>query len=361
MIGNILGIALCTSLSFSLFFFTTPYTTGMELRDVTDNGIYRFLYVAISTMGDLVYKFIEFVFATICEVTGWRKLSFGVVFLNTIAYMFVVICASNLYEVLMSSVIQGDVVEFKKLGETSYGNVKDLVLVAQIYGQLRNNMSESGFISTIFATVKALVLFFSGTMVYFTFMHGLLTQKMYDFDIITRVVGEERKKEILDFKSDGVTLSDLPKAIFSGVCNFVDNLGMLQNFRFRAIQIAFAVACFIYATVKALLGEAATFGDLLFNLLDEAEIINIFVSFMFTYISAKATSFFADIVYKKLPENMQMKISELSERGNHAVTKIQKSRDLWSSRRDAVWEAMHKEPKRDISQYYITNMDLENN
>lgn len=349
----ILGIFLCSTISFFVLFFTTPYTTGIQLREISKNGIYQWIYMILSGLGNILYMLLECSTNLISSVLKKERNSCSVILINSLLYVGAIFLITQSYAWIISNIINPDVSSLTIGGKSSYDRLSDSLIVFQLF---RAYASANSILDALKITVTICLLYYCVTVVFFSIMYGLMSQKIYEFQFISKYCTEEQRGYLLDFEANSLDIRQLPHSLLTEACNFVDSISSIKNFQIPGSKGVFLVLILLFSTVQYVLNQIGliefdiTVHGLIFELVESAGILNILLSFLVTCIFTKCLCLFNYFIYKISPPNVQETITTLSHRAAEAAAQIKEKRNNWSDDHDAVWletdgQASRKENK----------------
>lgn len=350
---SILAIFLCTTISFYVLFFTTPYTTGIQLREVSKNGIYQWTYMVLSGIGYIEYMFLESITNFISLSLRRDRNSRSVVLINSLLYIGTIFLMTQIYESAIDSMISPDVGGLNVGGNTSYDRLNDTLTIFQLFRAYAATDSIWGALTT---TVITCLLYYVATVVFFSIMYGLMSQKIYEFQLISKHCTEDQIAYLLDFEADSLNIRQIPHRLLTEACNFVDSIASIKNFQICGLKCLFLVLILLFSIAKYMLIQFGlmeldiTFQGLIADLIESAGTLNILLSFLITWLFTVCLCVFNRLLYKILPPSAQETITKLSTNATKAAAQIKEKRNAWSDKHDAVWletdgQASRKENK----------------
>lgn len=334
---NVILMFVATLIAFFLFYFNVPYWTGKEMRDVAKNGLYRCFYMILSSIGWYIYKGIESLNRKLDNILRIRHDGVMHAVINLLIYIGVVFIMSNTYDYIMESVIGGEVNELKVMDSGSYARLSDLLLFWGILNNFTDVNSLSSFWVAIRESISSIVIFIIGTIMFFSVMFGLLSQKVQELCLIERVSHGGSLEEILNYEPESLSIKTLPKQILASVLDFCNKLSLVRNLKLLGVQFTFCVIVVCYSVMKTISGEIPDFYGIALDLLDETGVVATIGSFVISFVVAKGVAIVGKLLGKFLPVIIQEKLHQLSDRGNQLVQAIKERRDAWSSEFDEVY------------------------
>lgn len=335
---NIIPVICVNLLTFWLFYFNVPYSTGNELQEVSRNGVYRVIFCACSAVGFWLYKGIERLNNFIVFKLHLREAGSLHVLINVILYTVALGALTIGYDEVVSTAV-GDIegAELQlDLGD-SYSKFSNLIL----WWAIINNFEEVTSVGTFFTALKSSLLGILGfvlfTLVFFSFIYGLLHQKVKQLNIVSRFFSNTAVSRLIGTDQTPERICEIPKAALASFVDFVEDWGTLRNFKNLGALFGFCALIVAYSVVRAVGGETADFKGLLVDLLDESGIITVVGSFVISFVCAKLVTLVGRFASKVLPTPIREKLSALSRRGNQVVETVRDKRDAWSAKFDRLF------------------------
>lgn len=341
MLGLIVLVVL-NCLSFLLFFFTVPYWTGREMRDVTKNGVYRLVYVGISTAGFRFYQLVELIstFLTKRIKSRWFKTTVHAV-VNLLMYVGIIYAAGVLYENICVAItgIEDFSIEFQDKGLIYFA--QNAFTYKMMFQAFRDTHETLGLAKAAAFTLVRAGAYIVWTIFYFTFVYGVLKQKMIELHIIKKRGDKSWLGKYMSYESEEVSLDSLRKQCLAGLAEFVDKISIFMNFMLWRVRVLFVLAILMYYSVTSYKGgnvrdTAGTVWGLLVNIADEANLIVTVQSFIVSFLVSKVFVYLGRFIFQFLPELMQKAILASSAKANEAVEAIEKRREDWAAKYDAL-------------------------
>lgn len=338
--ASILVIFLCSTISFFVLFFTTPYTTGIQLREMSKSGIYQWTYMILSGIGYILYMFLESITNFICTFLGKNRNSRGIVLINTLLYVGAIFFMTQIYELTMGILIAPDVGGLHVGGNTSYDHFSDTLTIFQLF---RSYAATDSIWEAIKTTVTTCLLYYCATVVFFSIMYGLMSQKIHEFQLISQHCTKDQIAYLLDFEADSLDIRQIPHRLLTEACNFVDSIASIKNFQIRGLKPIFLVCILLLSTVKYILSQLGlieldvSFQGLIADLIESAGTLNILLSFLVSWLFTACLCVFSQILYKVLPPRVQETVTRVSQNATKAAAQIKEKRNSWSDEHDAVW------------------------
>lgn len=315
--------------------------TGKELMDACYNGWYKRLYYSMTGVGRALYIAIE-------KITSVIFPTHGCLFLvaNLACYAKIVTLLCTGYDSVLSSVIGGEVEEWHLADGSSFSRLSDLLLFKHIF----DNLLEVDSVESIFFTglecLFACVVFVVMSIAFFAMMYGLLEFKLHEFNIVELMFG----RSLLDWEPEYKSILELPKALLSGIVDFINQFSLLRNLKHLPASVV-VIAYFIVSSYRlAKTGATPDWNTFMLDLLDETNIINVLGSFGISYFALRTTEAAASAVVHTLPEETQRKIHEKSEHYKKVVAEIRKQREEYARTEDHSYRVCEnlEEPGEDL-------------
>lgn len=326
MLADFLKTFAVTTAIFFLFFYSTPYWTGAEMEDLMHNGIYRAFYVFCSKTGYWAYRLIERLSAGICSLLGKKGKSGR---FSLMVYTLLTLCLlagsimglQQFYEYLFQDMFAvGDGINVSN--EHSLLNwFSDLF----IFFKLTAGYLDGTFLGFFRAIGKALLMcmaYFWGTMIYFSFLYGLLRQK---------VVPIKEPRE--DSAQDGGNKSLLDQCV-DGVKSAAGKICYLRYFKVPGTLPPFLLIVAVYSLVQVWMGQEAESGALFMKIINSTGIIDLIKNFIVNFIMGKLFYCACIPVYQALPEAAKATIKDLSDRCETWARKEKERREEWTEGND---------------------------
>lgn len=334
MLGNFLKTFVVTAAMFFLFFYSTPYWTGAEMEDLMHNGLYRAFYVFCSKTGFWAYQLIERLADGICSLLD-RKGKSGRY--QLIVYALLSLCLltgaiaglNRFYDYLFQSMFAvGDGITVSN-EHSLLNRFSDLL----IFFKLTAGYFDGTFLGFFRALGKALLMcmaYFWGTVVFFSFLYGLLSQKVVPFF-------EKSDSQTDSAQSNGS--SSLLKQCADGVKGAVEKLCYLRYFDLDVLPGTLPPSLLlvaIYALIQTWMGRESETGVLFMEIVDSTGVIDLVINFIIQFIMGKLLYYICIPVYRALPAGIQSGLRDLSDRGERWVRREKERREQWAQENDVL-------------------------
>lgn len=337
IVSAAIPLFIVSALTFYLFFFNVPLWTAREMGELASNGVYKFVFTAIGTVGDGIYKFVETVTNAITSTLHLRKHGRLAALINLFLFMFAIVLCQSVYEYILSSALNAESADLHFANETFYNAYLDIQL---FYGLARNVAGAEGFKSlgdAIGSFIFGFVIYVGITLAYFAVLFSLLTNKCQDLNLVDKYLSWTPVYKLMNFEPDKQKLSSIPRKLASDALGFVNDLTMIVNFKIPGVQFMFCTLLGIYSVVRAFLGERADASDLVASLMDVTNVMDTIVSFIIGFVIAKMGAILGRMVYRVLPENVQSILHNLSTVAGNMSDNIRLKRRKWAKQHDSVW------------------------
>lgn len=330
IIEKAIPMFISTALTFYLFYFNVPIWSAREIEELGKNGVWRYIFHLIATVGDLLYKAIESLCSGLRNRLSLKENNIFISLLNLGLFLGAIYGLQYVHEYFVTSLCMIDVAEVHFKNWTSFNLFRDLQIVGALWTNLWDGASKISFFGRIMNTLEAMLAYLILTIGHFAIMYGLLTNKCEDMNLIDRFLGNTPVVDALDYTPKNKGFVETLKKIGSSVLDFVNDLTMIVNFRVGATPFVFCVFLGGYSVVQVLNGQEADFGALLMDLLDETNILNLVFSFLIGFVVCSVLRVLSLLFYDKLPESAQRQLSGFSRFFNERADSIIGSREAWA-------------------------------
>lgn len=328
MLADFLKTFLVTAVMFFLFFYSAPYWTGAEMENLMRNGVYRAFYVLCSKLGYWAYQLIELVSAKICSRIEEKRRRAGP---SLLIYTLLSLCLlagsimglNQLYEHLFKEMfaVGGGITVSNE--HTFLSRFSDLL----IFFKLTAGYLDGTFLGFFRAVGRALLMcaaYLLGTMVFFSFLYGLLRQK---------VVPLKGDGSDADAPLSGGAKSLLEQCVDS-VKDAVGNICYLRYFKVPGTLPPFLLIVAAYSLIQTWLGRDAEAGALLMDIVESTGVIDLVINFIIELILGKLLYCICIPIYRALPQGVQTKFQECSDRCDNWVQREKSRRAQWAQNHD---------------------------
>ena len=338
---------LIMALSYFLFYYSAPYWSSAQIKDLINHGLYQGLFILLSTVGDWLYKLVELPGKSVDELLekfilndAIRKAVLGAV--NAIVYTGIIWSATYVYDGVSGLILQGGGSYTMSFSEWSR-----VTNAATFWEAMRLQMAETPGLSGVADAAVSLLQYVGLTILYSAFMYGLLRYKIKEFGFGTWL------SEKLGIRSDdgsakpqgsgresflsqvcGKLIPDLKASIVS--C--LDNLCLLRSFRVIGSLILFCGVIFLYSLVMMFLNREPEVDGILAGILEASGVVDVVLSFLIAFVWGKIISLLGITVYIVAPEPAKNLIDTVDEKGKEIVTKIENGRKAWVEANDDLFK-----------------------
>lgn len=332
---------LIMALSYFLFYYSAPYWSSAQIKDVINHGLYQSLFILLSSVGDLLYKGVEKLNSWAGNQLKQARILSGTVHeavhgaVNAVLYTGIIWVATYLYNGASGLILQGGGSYTLSFSEWSYATNAATFLEAV---QLR--MAETpGFPGIVDAAVNMLI-YVGITILYSAFMYGLLRYKIKEFNLGKQIFGDHGTEQ---WKTDGGSflsqvrgklIPDLKNGIVSGL----DNLCLLRSFRVAGSLILFCGIIFLYSIAMILLNREPEIDGILAGILEASGVVDIVLSFLIAFVWGKIVSLLGITVYVAAPEPVKNVIDDVDKMGKELVSTIEGGRRAWAEKNDDLFQ-----------------------
>ena len=328
--GKFVQTFLISLITFVLFYFNTPYWTGSEMRDVCHNGVYRAFYVLLSTIGYFCYKLVEIVCNSVSNALHFGKNSIAHVTLNLLIYVLVVYAATYYYDFSMNYLTGGAAPDLNLMPESSYAKLSDVVAFWGVFSNFKQLHASVGLFAAIWKTFCIMGSVVVETVIFFSVMYRMLSQKCVELHIVDRFFGESEEQD-----AEPETIF---AAVWQAIREGINKLVFFRNFEFISVVLTAVIFIALRSVILLILGRQPDMQGLLLRILDEFGVIDILASFVLSFLYAKVVVVISRGVYRVLPEVVRNVIDTVSDAGNALVETITERRNRWSAQHDWIYQ-----------------------
>ena len=297
MLADFLKTFLVTAVMFFLFFYSAPYWTGAEMENLMRNGVYRAFYVLCSKLGYWAYQLIELVSAKICSRIEEKRRRAGPSLL--------------IYTLLSLCLLAGSIMGLNQLYEHLFKEMFAVgggITVSNEHTFLSRFSDLLTFLGFFRAVGRALLMcaaYLLGTMVFFSFLYGLLRQK---------VVPLKGGGSDADAPLSGGAKPLLEQCVDS-VKDAVGNICYLRYFKVPGTLPPFLLIVAAYSLIQTWLGRNAEAGALLMDIVESTGVIDLVINFIIELILGKLLYCICIPIYRALPQGMLRPLRQLGPAG----------------------------------------------
>ena len=332
---------LIMTLSYFLFYYSTPYWSSAQIKDLINHGLYQSLFILLSSVGDLVYKGVEALNSWVdaqLEKTrifkpGARKAVHGAV--NAIVYTVIIWVSTYFYNGASGLVLQGG-----GSYELSFSEWSRATNAATFLEAVRLRMEETPGFSGVVNAAADLLLYVGVTILYSAFMYGLLRYKIEEFNLGQQIFGgfntgpQQTDGESFLSQVRGKLIPDLK----AGVINALDNLCLFRNFHVIGSLVLFCGVIFLYSLAMMFLNRQPEADGILAGILEASGVVDIVLSFLIAFVWGKIISLLGITVYVASPEPVKDVIDIVDEMGKGLVSTIEDGRRAWAEENDGLFK-----------------------
>lgn len=305
MLVNFLKIFVVTAGTFFLFFYSAPYWTGSSMEGLIDNGVYRAFYVLCSTAGHLAYQLIEFLSERISSLLG-RKSDWLSNLIYTLLSLGLLTGAllglQQVYEYLFSDMLA--VGEITVSNEHDYlSRFSDLFVFFKLTaGYLDGTFS--GFFRAIGKALSVCMAYFWGTVIYFSFLFGLLSPAVVTID------GDSFNAD--SFQSD--EKASLPEQCLDHIKEAAGKLCYLRHFETSGCRPVVLLVAAVYSLNKLRMGGEADGWEFVMKIIESTDVIDLVINCIIEQIWLIVLYYCICLpVYHVLPTGLQTTLKEFSD------------------------------------------------
>lgn len=326
---------LILALSYFLFYYSAPYWSSAQIKDVINHGLYQSLFIRLSSIGHWLYKGVE-------TLNNWadkklKQMPGGAVHgtVNAVVYTGIIWIATYVYNGASGLVLQGS-----GSYALSFSEWSRVTNAATFLEMVRLRMEEApSFLSGVGTAAVSLLLYVGVTILYSAFMYGLLRYKIREFNLGKRIFGEPSTEgqngngNSFFAQMRGKLIPDLKASIVS--C--LDNLCLLRSFRVIGSLILFCGVIFLYSLAMMFLNREPEVDGILAGILETSGVVDILLSFLIAFVWGKIISLLGITVYVASPAAVKKAIDDADKKGKEIVTKTENNRKAWAERNDKLF------------------------
>ena len=338
---------LILALSYFLFYYSAPYWSSAQIKDVINYGSYQSLFIRLSSIGHWLYKGVE-------TLNNWadEKLKLmpgGTVHgaINAVVYTGIIWIATYVYNGVRGMVLQGS-----GSYTLSFSEWSQVTNAATFLESVWLRMGEApGFLSGASTAAVSLLLYAGVTVLYSAFIYGLLRYKIKEFNLGTRISEKLHTKKPQESDNDSTKPQESDgKSFLSQVrgklipnlkASFVsclDNLCLLRSFHIIGSLILFCGMIFLYSLVMMFLNRESEVSGILAGILEASGVVDVVLSFLIAFVWGKILSLLGITVYIVAPTPVKAAIDRADRKGKQFVEKTERIRKTWAEDNDGLFK-----------------------
>lgn len=298
--SQILPMFLVQFVSFQLFYFNVPYRSGEELRELSENRIYKSIYYLMAGMGRGCSRIIDHL--TINRngsPSGWNKVS------NLLVYVLAVFFTTELYHGMSLFLLNIEPNNFTLRGNflDMYYNFQLLYAIVSAFQEVTGIIT---FIQALSQCALYIIYFQCLSIFYFTFIYGLLESSLHN------LVNRGGFSPVCT--AQPYTFGSLLYLLKETLKNFVGNLSYMVVLLDWKVLIPFSLATTVFGMMQLLQGSTVEVGGLLYQILEASNLIHVLISFIVATIFVKTSDYVGHAVYLQLPPSMKSQVDAFGDR-----------------------------------------------
>lgn len=348
-------------LTFVLFYFNAPYWCGKEMYKTSENGIWRWYYLFLSKLGHLLYILCEslskslqkFVFSKL-KLKADQSYPVLTVLINLITYIGALFLLTLGYEKITGSFVINNDADVNTLiggSEGFLGYIKEKIsfirIVYEVIAEQGGHFTVTDFIRGVFVVAVMWIVLLVVNTLYFSIIYGFLKAKLIEVPFGERLLGQEEEADNRAGARDGMSLQHLLLQMKSAVREWADSQTVINNIRqYPKVLWAFIPLMFIFSSVMYATGTyRASIKITLLEILDSINLVNIALSFVFTYVGTKAVQQSGAYAVSIAPEAVRDRIEIISQSAQRRVDVIIRERERWAADHDTVQHVVNQGPR----------------
>lgn len=333
MSGTVISLFIINLISYGILFFGVPYWTGKEMADLSKNGIYVFFFKTCSWIGGSLYFIIEWTALFICnsieKIFNAKWLKKVLLFpINIILYILILHFFSFLYNEILLSLMPINFDGFALRPDTSYLWLSDTLIILNI---LISQFSSIGNIAQVLPLIgRSIGILFSYlviTVIYFSALYGLLRSKLEELHLLSR--HSDSLSNFLDEKIKFDNWKSVFRKLLQGGAEFIEKFAVPKPYMNHIGFLSLLIVLFVYSYIGASRGDTPDFLALIVDIADEMNVVNIIVSFVISYLLAKATVAGCSVAYQHLPKEAQNMVNQAEQFCQGLTKKMEDKRTQW--------------------------------
>ncbi len=333
MSGTVISLFIINLVTYGILFFGIPYWTGKEMADLSKNGIYVFLFKTCSWIGGGLYFVIEWAALFICSSIenffDFKWLRKALLFpINIILYILIIHLFNFLYSEILLSLLPVNFDGFALRPDTSYLWVSDTLIIFNILiSQFSGISNIVQVLSLIGCSIGILFFYLVITVIYFSALYGLLRSKLKELHLLTKHSNSVSSFLDKEIKFDGWKSAFWK--LLQGSAEFIEKFAVPKPYMNRAGFISLLIVLFVYSCIGAFRGDTPDFLALTVDIVDEMNVVNTIVSFIISYLLAKATVAGCSVAYQHLPKEAQNMVNQAERFCQDLTKKMEDKRTQW--------------------------------
>ncbi|QSF46313.1 hypothetical protein [Paenibacillus tianjinensis] len=349
-------------LTFILFYFNAPYWCGKEMYKTSENGLWRWYYLFLSKIGHLLYILCEsiskslqkFVFSKL-KLRADKSYPTLTVLINLITYIGAIFLLTFGYEKICDSFVISDDADVNTLiggSEGFIGYIKEKIsfirIVFEVIANQGGHFTVTDLIRGVFVVAVMWLLLLLLNTLYFSIIYGFLKEKLKEVPLGEKLFGrkEEDSNEAAG-AGEGQNLHSLLIQMKNAIRDWADTQTVINNIsQYPKVLWVFIPLLFIFSSVMYLTGiYRASMKNTLLEILDSINLVNIAISFIFTYAGTKAVQKSGAYAVSVAPEAVKVRIQSISESAQRRVDVILRERERWAADHDTVQNVVNQGPR----------------
>lgn len=338
MTSEIIIFAILTYLTLCFFYFNIPYNTGLEMREVVGNGIYRALYTFISYIGWYIYWLIEKINKFIDKIFRIKEGGTLHILINAILYTIIVYLSSKIYDYLSYTIVEVGEANINLGSSDSYSMLSNAILLIKIIENFSTTESTLGFFEALQYSIESFIILVGYTIFHFSIIYGLLSQKMKQINIIEKLIHADENNNFDRSYINRFSLRNLFHRVTDTVLEFINNIAFLRNFNNVRVQFILCIIGVLYGMKEVSLGKSPDLLGFFLQFLDASGVITILGSFVVSFILTKLVALALLLLLDILPAAIKQFVNLLSDRGNAFVENCDRRRTAWAQQNDSIFQ-----------------------
>lgn len=323
--------------------FYASYKDASGFEDLSDNGLWKYIFQKMAGVGFAIYCVVAFISNLVASLLNRRVLAvdtfktrlakwarFTIDLMLSYAALKLIL---SVYDFVLSGLFMDEgFADIAKgaMEHTSYRLLMSVQAIANIFSHFSEVSTVADFVVAVSAVLVKCLLFVAFHVFFFSVLYGFLDHKIEVFDLSGKwSKWREEDSESLNFgtrmRQWWLEVTEVTPVY--APCALENNWDMMIPG--ALLMSALGLDGFV----------SNTFSDLVMTAIDAIDLVNVVVSFVISWVAAKFIWRAGQKVVEHLPEEVQIKLANLSQTLKQKAEDIKLRRDKFAFRVDAIHKA----------------------
>lgn len=308
------------------------------MADLSSSGIWRAFFQFLSFLGYGLYRLCELICQRIqrpalnvVRTRSPRVINTITKLINILFYIGVMYLLTFMYGSFMNGLFPPAVQTVGEgSGDTLFGLLSEIVVVLRIFAAnfATREVTFGSVVATVIVFILATLLYVVINTLFFSILYGLLRNKLWEVDLTERISFLPKEGE--------PAANQLGRQLLNSAKEFLSKQTQINSLNQNPVLLALLLVVFlVFSGLMTALGkDDLSLMDVVWQIIDQIQVIPIVVSFLITYWIDKGIVKTGQVAVAHMPEGIQRAVHAASIRGARWAAVQDYKRAAWAAAHD---------------------------